>query len=135
MKVRMGIAPAATESADRFAGTVDRAEALGIDSLWLSEVVFGPSVEPFVGMGYALSRTTRMKVGTGVAILPGRHPVLVAKQLASLSALAPGRVLPAFGLHPARPEEKSVFPIAAAPAAPSSTSRWNCSGCCSGRRG
>ncbi|MEV6860227.1 TIGR03854 family LLM class F420-dependent oxidoreductase [Streptosporangium subroseum] len=112
MKVRIGIAPTATESAAHFAETVDRAEALGIDSLWLSELVFGPSVEPFIGMGYALSRTARLKVGTGVAILPGRHPVLVAKQLVSLAALAPGRVLPAFGLHPARPGEKSAFPIA-----------------------
>ena len=47
-----------------------------------------------VGMAYALARTTRLKVGTSVAVLPGRHPVLVAKQLASLAALAPKRVLP-----------------------------------------
>ena len=32
---------------------------------------------------------TRLKVGTGVSVLPGRHPVLVAKQLASLAGLAP----------------------------------------------
>jgi len=44
-------------------------------------------------------------------VLPGRSPVLVAKQLASLAALAPGRVLPVFGLQPARPHERSLFPV------------------------
>jgi probable F420-dependent oxidoreductase len=62
-------------------------------------------------MAHALARTSRLKVGTGVAILPGRHPVLVAKQLASLAALSPGRVLPAFGLQPARAEERALFPV------------------------
>jgi len=84
-----------------------------VDSLWLSEMVFGSLVEPFAGMAYALSRTARLKVGTGVAVLPGRHPVLVAKQLASLAGLAPGRVLPVFGLQPARAAERGLFEVPA----------------------
>src|SRR5215469_10716983 len=104
MKVRIGVSlgPAVPEG---FAAAVDDLERYGIDSLWLSEMVYGPLVEPFVGMAYALSRTTRLKVGTGVSVLPGRHPVLVAKQLTSLAGLAPGRVLPVFGLKPARKAE------------------------------
>jgi probable F420-dependent oxidoreductase len=109
MKIRIGIALGATGSA--FAAAVDRLEASGIDSLWLSELVYGPLVEPFVGMAYALSRTTRLKVGTGISVLPGRQPVLVAKQIASLAALAPARVLPVFGLKPARPAEVPLFPV------------------------
>jgi probable F420-dependent oxidoreductase len=62
-------------------------------------------------MTYALARTSRLKVGTGVAVLPGRHPVLVAKELASLAALAPRRVLPVFGLRPARGPEAAAFPV------------------------
>src|SRR4051794_33081141 len=62
-------------------------------------------------MAYALARTTNLKVGTGVAVLPGRHPVLVAKQLATLAGLAPRRVLPVFGLKPARPGELAAFPV------------------------
>ena len=62
-------------------------------------------------MTYALARTSRLKVGTGVAVLPGRHPVLVAKQLATLAGLAPRRVLPVFGLKPARPAELAAFPV------------------------
>ena len=62
-------------------------------------------------MAYALARTTRLKVGTSVGVLPGRHPVLVAKQLASLAALAPKRVLPVFGLRPAIPAERGIFQV------------------------
>jgi probable F420-dependent oxidoreductase len=68
-------------------------------------------VEPFTGMAFALSRTTRLKVGSGISVLPGRNPVLVAKQLASLAGLAPRRVLPVFGLQPAQPAERALFPV------------------------
>src|SRR6202000_228496 len=67
--------------------------------------------DPVVGMAYALARTERLKVGTSVAVLPGRHPVLVAKQLASLAAVAPKRVLPVFGLRSAIPAEPAVFTV------------------------
>jgi probable F420-dependent oxidoreductase len=90
---------------------LDGMEEHAIDSLWLSEVVHGPLPDPAVGMGYVVGRTRRLKVGTGVMILPGRNPVLVAKQLASLARLAPKRILPAFGLHPARLEERAHFPV------------------------
>jgi probable F420-dependent oxidoreductase len=113
VKIRIGVSLGTAGHPREFAEAVDRLEHLGIDSLWLSEVVFDPSVEPFVGMAYALSRTSRLKVGTGVAILPGRNPVLVAKQLATLGGLAPGRVLPVFGLHPARPGERGLFTVPA----------------------
>ncbi|WP_214316674.1 TIGR03854 family LLM class F420-dependent oxidoreductase [Nonomuraea sediminis] len=108
MKIRLGIAP--PPAAD-FTQTVDLAEELGIDSLWISERVYDASIDPFIGMGHALSRTRALKVGFGVAILPGRHPVLVAKQLASLALLHPRRVLPAFGVSPARPRERDAFPV------------------------
>ena len=82
-----------------------------MDSLWLPENVYSPLVEPFTGMAFALSRTRRLKAGSGISVLPGRHPVLVAKQLASLAGLAPGRVLPVFGLQPAQPAERALFPV------------------------
>jgi probable F420-dependent oxidoreductase len=111
MKVRIGIALGGYGDPGQFAGMVDRLEKIGVDSLWLQEMVFGPLIEPFIGMAHALSRTEHLKVGTGVAVLPGRHPVLVAKELASLAGLAPGRVLPTFGLQPARPSERALFPV------------------------
>jgi probable F420-dependent oxidoreductase len=111
MKVRVGISLGPAATPDGLAAAVDLLESAGIDSLWLSEVVYGNLVEPFIGMTYALARTSHLKVGTGVAVLPGRHPVLVAKQLTSLAALAPGRVLPVFGLQPARSAETAAFPV------------------------
>ncbi len=84
-----------------------------MDSLWFSEVVYSQAVDPFIGMAFALSRTTELKVGTSVAVLPGRQPVLVAKQLASLASLAPKRVLPVFGLRSALPAERGLFAVPA----------------------
>ena len=112
MKVRIGISLGAAEPAD-FAAAVDLLEASGVDSLWLPETVYTPAVEPFTGIAFALARTTRLKAGSGISVLPGRHPVLVAKQLASLAGLAPGRVLPVFGLQPAAPAERDLFPVPA----------------------
>jgi probable F420-dependent oxidoreductase len=111
MKVRLGVGLGPGEGIAEFPGIVDGLEAAGVDSLWLSEVVYGRSVEPLIGMTHALARTQKLKVGTDVAVLPGRHPVLVAKQLATLAGLAPKRVLPVFGLRPARRNEWSLFPV------------------------
>ena len=89
MKIRFGVGLGADTAPNQLAGIVDHLESSGVDSLWFSELVYSPAVDPVVGMAYALARTTRLKAGTSVAVLPGRHPVLVAKQLASLAAVAP----------------------------------------------
>ena len=111
MKVRIGVSLGPAGTPAQFADAVDLLEQAGVDSLWLPENVYSPLVEPFTGMAFALSRTRKLKAGSGVSVLPGRHPVLVAKQLASLAGLAPGRVLPVFGLQPAQPAERPLFPV------------------------
>jgi probable F420-dependent oxidoreductase len=111
MKVRFGIGLGANTPANQLTPIVDHLESSGVDSLWFSELVYSPAVDPVVGMAYALARTARLKVGTSVAVLPGRHPVLVAKQLASLAAVAPKRVLPVFGLRSAIAAEREVFAV------------------------
>src|SRR6202050_2880293 len=111
MKVRIGISLGSAGTPAEFTAAVDRLERDGVDSLWLPEMVYGPLVDPFIGMATSLSRTERLKVGTGVSVLPGRNPVLVAKQLASLAGLAPRRVLPVFGLRPAQPAEIELFGV------------------------
>src|SRR5215470_20444788 len=110
MRVRIGISLGAGEPAG-FAPAVDLLEATGVDSLWLPEHVYADAVEPFTGIAFALARTRRLKAGSGISVLPGRHPVLVAKQLVSLAGLAPGRVLPVFGLQPAQVAERDLFPV------------------------
>jgi len=111
--VRIGISLGPAGTPGQFADAVDLLEQAGVDSLWLSEITYSPLVEPFTGMAFALARTRRLKAGTGVSVLPGRHPVLVAKQLASLAGLAPGRVLPVFGVLPAQPAERVLFDVPA----------------------
>src|SRR5437870_11657264 len=111
MKVRIGVSLGPAGRPEGFADAVDLIEQAGVDSLWLPENVYCPRVEPFTGMAFALSRTRRLKAGSGISVLPGRHPVLVAKQLASLAGLAPGRVLPVFGLRPARRAERDIFEV------------------------
>jgi probable F420-dependent oxidoreductase len=111
MKVRFGVSLGADTGPARLSDVVDRLESLGIDSLWFSELVYSEAVDPFVGMAYALARTRNLKVGTSVVVLPGRNPVLVAKQLASLAALAPKRVLPVFGLRSAIAAERDLFTV------------------------
>jgi probable F420-dependent oxidoreductase len=111
MKVRIGVSLGSAGGPDQFVAAVDLLEQAGVDSLWLPENVYSPLVEPFTGMAFALSRTRRLKVGSGISVLPGRNPVLVAKQLASLAGLAPARVLPVFGLQPAQAAERALFPV------------------------
>jgi probable F420-dependent oxidoreductase len=111
LKIRFGVGLGAETGPDELFAIVDHLESSGVDSLWFSELVYSKAVDPFIGMAHALSRTVTLKVGTSVAVLPGRHPVLVAKQLASLAALAPKRVLPVFGLRPAIPGEREIFVV------------------------
>ena len=111
MKIRIGVSLGPAGAPEAFADAVETIEQAGVDSLWLPENVYSPLVEPFTGMAFALARTRRLKAGSGISVLPGRHPVLVAKQLASLAGLAPGRVLPVFGLLPAQPAERVLFGV------------------------
>ncbi len=50
------------------------------------------------------SRTSKIGLGTSVLILPNRHPLLLAKQIASLDVLSGGRVILGFGIGPNRVE-------------------------------
>jgi probable F420-dependent oxidoreductase len=114
MKLRIGYGPGlgqASTSAGWFGDFVDGLEDLGFDSLWLPERLAGPSTDPVVGLAFAAARTKRLKLGTSVLVLPGRNPVVLAKELASLDALSGGRLLPAFGLGVADPTEQSAFGV------------------------
>lgn len=111
MRVRIGVSLGAAGTPGEFESAVGFLEAARVDSLWLPELVYGPSVDPFTGIAFALAKTTHLKAGSGISVLPGRHPVLVAKQLASLAGLAPGRVLPVFGLQSASAAERALFAV------------------------
>lgn len=114
MKVRVGFGlgtlGAATDGAT-FGALVDALEDLHFDSLWVSERATGPTLDPMVALSVAAGRTQRLKLGTSVQVLPGRNPVLLAKQWASLDVLSNGRALPAFGLGVVDPVEQQAFGV------------------------
>lgn len=68
-----------------------RAEELGFHSVWFedSQMV---AADPFVAMAAAAMQTTRIRLGTGVCIPSNRIPPVTANMLATLNALAPGRI-------------------------------------------
>jgi probable F420-dependent oxidoreductase len=96
-----------------------KAEELGFESLWLPDhavmpvnsatplpetppgqgeipEVYSHMCDPFVAMAMAAGATTRIKVATGVCLVPERNPLLTANELATLDHFSNGRVL--FGI-------------------------------------
>src|SRR5947209_12239167 len=93
MKIRIGVGAAgAASTPEALAELVAAVEALGFDSLWLSEVLTGPVLDPMVGLAWAAASHPRLKLGTTM-LLPGRNVLRLAKQLASLDVLCRGRLL------------------------------------------
>ncbi|HEV8583971.1 MAG TPA: LLM class flavin-dependent oxidoreductase [Methylomirabilota bacterium] len=93
MKIRIGVGAAAGASTPAALGElVASLDALGFDSLWLSEVLTGAVPDPLVGLAWAAASNPRLKLGT-TALLPGRNVVRLAKQLATLDVLSNGRLL------------------------------------------
>ena len=93
MKIRIGVGAAgAAPGPETLAELVTGLDELGFDSLWLSEVLTGPVVDPVVGLAWAAAHNPRVKLGTTM-LLPGRNVLRLAKQLASLDRLARGRLL------------------------------------------
>lgn len=121
MKIRIGFGLGTHTSANEagpFGELVDALEDLRFDSLWLSERLTGDAPDPLVALAFAAGRTTRLKLGTGVLVLPGRNPVVLAKEMASLDRLSGGRFLPAVGLGAPTPVEHRAFGVERADRAP-----------------
>jgi probable F420-dependent oxidoreductase len=57
-----------------------------------------PILDPLVALSFVAARTTTMRLGTGILLLPQRHPVHLAKELASLDRLSGGRLLLGIGV-------------------------------------
>lgn len=114
MKVRVGygFGVRTTLNDSGYGRVVDALERLHFDSLWLSERIGGAAPDPLVAMSFAAGRTQRLKFGMSVMVLPGRNPVILAKELATLDRLSDGRLLPAFGLGVADPQEQQAFGVA-----------------------
>jgi len=71
------------------------AEALGFDSVWTAEhhfTEYGHCASPAVTLAAVAARTERIRLGTGVVVLPLNHPLRVAEDFAFLDNLSGGRV-------------------------------------------
>lgn len=114
MKIRVGFGPgtAARLDAETFWGVVDACEALRFDSIWFSERAASGLYDPLAAMAAVAGRTRKLKFGTSVLVIPGRNPVHLAKELATIDVLSAGRLLPAFGLGADLPKEREVTGVA-----------------------
>jgi F420-dependent oxidoreductase-like protein len=66
---------------------VQRAEALGFDSVWTAEAYGSDATSP---LAYLAAVTTRIRLGTSIMQLAGRTPTMAAMQAATIDALAGG---------------------------------------------
>ena len=93
MKIRIGVGAAGASATPAALGElVSSIDELRFDSIWLSEVLTGPVLDPVVGLAWAAAGNPRVKLGTTM-LLPGRNVLRLAKQLASLDVLCDGRLL------------------------------------------
>ncbi|MGD0565501.1 MAG: TIGR03619 family F420-dependent LLM class oxidoreductase [Roseiarcus sp.] len=76
-----------------------RVEELGYDSVWVwDHILLGvepnfPIIDSLTVLTGIAARTRRIKLGTGILVLPLRNPVTLAKQLSSMDQLSEGRMI------------------------------------------
>jgi probable F420-dependent oxidoreductase len=99
---------------------VKLAERLGYEAVWATDFLTPTSesgvraterpdwYEPMITLAYAAAETSRVRLGTGIIVLPYRDPVILAKQAATLDRLSKGRFLLGLGLGAWRTEFKAV---------------------------
>lgn len=111
MKYRIGIMPGpwpVGRDGAAFLWTLcDMLERSDVDSIWLSDRLSSPVPVPEVMTTLAAiaARTTRLKFGPSVVVLPYRTPVVAAKEMATVDWLSQGRLLPAVGVGVELPRE------------------------------
>jgi len=121
MKIGLfGVNMAREDAPESLLPLVAKIEALGFESVWTGEHVVIPKeyvsrypynntgkigvametpfTDPLVTLSFVAAHTTRLKLATGINILPQTNPLLLAKQVASLDHLSGGRVLLGLGV-------------------------------------
>lgn len=95
--------PSARSSQEIFARGVELAQAaetLGFRNVWLGEhhfSTYGYLSRPAQLATYIAAKTTRLRVGTAVIVVPLHHPLIVAEEIATLDVLSDGRLDVGFG--------------------------------------
>jgi alkanesulfonate monooxygenase SsuD/methylene tetrahydromethanopterin reductase-like flavin-dependent oxidoreductase (luciferase family) len=109
--MKIGLSPLQGQASfDETLRECEHAEAAGFDSVWLGEHHNNPILHPapLIGLAAIASRTTRVKLGTGVLLLPLYHPMMVAEEGAMVDMISGGRLILGIGAGYA-PEEFSAF--------------------------
>jgi alkanesulfonate monooxygenase SsuD/methylene tetrahydromethanopterin reductase-like flavin-dependent oxidoreductase (luciferase family) len=87
---------------------IEAAERWGLDIVWLAEIHMNPTRSllsaPLTVAGAIAARTSRIKIGTAVQILPLGHPLRLAEETATIDQISGGRLI--FGVG------RSAFPRA-----------------------
>lgn len=104
------------------------AEGVGFESLWAGEHVVLPDpreppspmeprdriLDPVIALTFLAAQTHRVRLGTGIVILPQRNPLVLAKEIASLDVLSRGRFIFGIGVGYLEPEFRALgIPFAA----------------------
>ncbi len=100
MSIRIGIGMGlgAPMKNEEYWHLVQMCEALGIDSIWHSDQLLRPSLEPIAMLAALATATKRLRFGMNAVVVSHRDPLVIAKECATIDYLAPGRLLPVFGI-------------------------------------
>lgn len=94
----------------------DRAEELGIDSVWIGDSLLAkPRHEPLALIAAIAGRTKRLRMGTAVLLPMLRNPVLLAHQMATIDQISEGRVILGVGTARDIPSIRNEFMAAGVP--------------------
>jgi probable F420-dependent oxidoreductase len=110
MKIRFAISAAGLGGAglDHYTAEVVALEKLGFDTVWLSDIPLGATLDPIVGLAYAAAATTKLKLGANIVPV-GRNPLTLAKSLAHIDQLSRGRLLLSFVVGLDQPGERQAL--------------------------
>lgn len=92
-EIECGVVMTAQER-EQVLATARKVEELGFDSIWVGDHVsfYVPILESLTLLSFVAAVTSRVRIGTGVYLLPLRHPTTTAKVTASLDVLSGGRL-------------------------------------------
>src|SRR5437868_9827395 len=107
---------------DTAAAVAKAAEQAGFESVWTGEHVILPDPQappspvapdfpmddPTVALAFVAAHTSKIRLGTGIIILPQRNAVVLAKELASLDVLSKGRLIFGIGVGYLKPEFEAI---------------------------
>jgi probable F420-dependent oxidoreductase len=100
-------------SAEGIEAAAEAAERLGYSTVWTTDHVlvdhsaeteYGRIFDAIVALAHVGARTTRVRLGTSVIVVPQRQAVVLAKELASLDVLSRGRLVAGVGAGWSAPE-------------------------------